>query len=531
MTGVDWVVLGAYILLMIVLGWWIGRRQHDQLDYYLGGRKMPAWQVALSILATQVSAISLIGAPAFIALRQGGGLVWLQYEFAIPLAMIGIMGWLLPHLYGSGDISIYAFLERRFGTATRLSVSAIFLSSRALGSGVALLATSIITAVCLDIPLLWAIAIIGAVSVLYTTQGGIVADIYSDILQLGLLWGGTLLTIILLWSRLEDPFGSLLAADRSRLTVFNIRSSGLGDGQSFSFWPMLIGGIFLYMSYYGFDQSQAQRVLTSASLKQSQKSLLINGLLRFPVVLSYCAVGLLLMVYIEQFPVFAGRLTNAPPDFLLPYFLREHFPAGLLGLTVAGIFAASMSSLDSALNSLSAVTWTDFILRWRPSLGGLPASRQLWISRLLTILWGIVTTSFALVMVGGSETVLEMVNKIGSAFYGPILAVFLLGLASRRACQPLVLTGLCAGVGLNVYLWLFQPGVAWMWWNLFGFTLTYGLGWVGGRKLRWEHQVAETKPDLLRLCRRFVAPSHLILLLVAFFMAMMVSFLLQIILT
>lgn len=531
MAIIDWVVLSAYIVLIIGMGWQVGRRQRTQVDYYLGGRVMPAWQVSLSILATQVSAISLIGTPAFIALRKGGGLIWLQYEFAIPLAMIGIMGLLLPEFHRHGDITIYEYLERRFGRATRMTVSAVFLISRALGSGVALLATGIIASVCLGLSLRATVLLIGIVAIIYTTQGGIVADIYSDIVQLAVLWAGTILTIGVLWTRLGDPIQSLLSGESARLIVFNVRSTGLGDGQAFAFWPMLLGGFFLYLSYYGCDQSQAQRLLTTADVRQSQKALLINGILRFPLVLCYCSVGILMIPYLQQFPQFAARLKDCPSDFLVPYFLQEHIPAGLLGLIVAGIFAASMSSLDSALNSLSAVTWNDFLTRWHPSLASLPSSRQVRISRWLTIFWGMAATLFALGMIGGPETVLEMVNKIGSAFYGPILAVFLMGMRSQRVRQLPVLAGLSAGVGLNLYLWMCQPGVAWMWWNVFGFALCFAVGFLGSWFMQHGTRRARFQPRPVEDGGMNLLPIDVIILLAVFVGSLVVSALIQAVLT
>jgi len=196
MTTIDWVVLSIYIIVIIGMSAFIGRRQKSQEDYYLGGRAMRSWQVGLSIIATQVGAISLVGAPAFIALKGNGGLLWLQYEFAIPQSMMGIMLIMVPLYHRTRAVTIYEYLEKRFGRATRMSISAVFLVSRGLGSGVALLATAIVTAVCLDWPLWQTILLIRGVSILYTTFGGIAADIYSDILQLIILWGGSLLAII-----------------------------------------------------------------------------------------------------------------------------------------------------------------------------------------------------------------------------------------------------------------------------------------------------------------------------------------------
>lgn len=480
MTPLDWIILSLYLLLIIGMSAFIGRRQKSQEDYYLGGRSMPPWQIALSVAATQVSAISLIGAPAFIALKANGGLVWLQYEFAIPLAMMLIMLTLIPIYHRIRGITIYEYLDQRFGAPTRTVMSLVFLLSRGLGSGVALLATGIVTAVCLNWPLWPTILLIGVVSVVYTTFGGIKADIYSDILQLAILWLGSFVAIGVLIGLLGDDIFTFASADQVRLQVFDFHSSGWGDGKTFAFWPMLIGGFFLYLSYYGCDQSQAQRLLTTSTPEEAQKSLFINGLVRFPLVLTYSAVGVLLISFLHLNPEFAARLEGQQPDALVPYFLTEYMPKGLLGLLIAGLFAASMSSLDSAMNSLSAATYRDFLIKISPRLENLTEKQQVSLSRILTILWGAIATGFALYLIGGQETVIELVNKIGSAFYGPVLAVFWLGMFSRRTTQGGVIAGLAAGVGLNIYLWqVHSATVSWLWWNVTGFLFAFVVGIIG----------------------------------------------------
>lgn len=482
MSGVDWGVLIVYILLIITMSWWIGHRQKNREDYYLGGRSMPAWQIALSIMATQVSAISLIGAPAFVALKLDGGLVWLQYEFAIPLAMILIMLVLVPVYHKTRAITIYEYLEKRFGRLTRFLISLVFLLSRGLGTGVALLATGIVTAVCLQWPLPQTILLIGVVAIIYTTFGGIVADIYSDIIQLAILWLGSIVAIIILGQMVDTQSIETVLAGSQRMQVFDFSHTGLGDGQTFAFWPMLFGGLFLYLSYYGCDQSQAQRLLTTSTVKEAQLALVMNGAFRFLLVLTYVAVGVLMIPFLAANPDFASKLSGNQPDFLMPLFLTEYMPTGILGLLIAGFFAASMSSIDSAINSLSAATYQDFLIRIRPALADISDKKQVRLSRALTVFWGIVGTAFALQMVGGSETVLELVNKIGSAFYGPVLAVFWLGILTRGSRQKGAVTGLISGVLLNIFLWQwFESEVSWMWWNVFGFFTAFIIGIITSR--------------------------------------------------
>ena len=467
MILLDWLIIAATIVLVLCVGFRLSRRQRDEVDYFLGGRRLRGWPVGLSLLANQVSAISLVGAPAFIAVKAGGGLRWLQYELAVPLAMAAIIVFLLPLYRGSRSISIYHYLEERFGPGLRLLVTMVFLLSRSLGSGVVLLATAYVTAVCLDISLLGALAAIALVTLVYTTLGGITADIYTDILQLAILWASALVCIILLVGMLGGVPGPLAASESGRYAV--IVTAG-GAGSTFSFWPMLLGGFFLYLSYYGCDQSQAQRLLTTADQGQARQALLINGLLRFPIVATYCFIGYLLIPFLAAHPDFAARIGELPPDYIMPHFFRRYVPAGFLGFVIAGIFAAALSSLDSALNSLSAVSWNDVLLKLRPGLNGLRQNRKLLVSRLLTVFWG--TTAFlaALAMADSGETVIEIVNKIGSAFYGPIAAVFVVGALAPRVRERAAICGLLAGFGVNICLWAFLSAtLSWMWWNVAGF--------------------------------------------------------------
>ena len=469
MVALDWVILGVYVIVIVGISYLVGRRQENQEDYYVGGRRVPSWQVGGSLIANQVSAISLVGAPAFIAVKEGGGLKWLQYELAIPLAMIVIMAVLVPSFRSMEGITIYQWIEYRFGTLARAMLSLVFLVSRSLATGVALLATSYVTSKCIDLPLDVTIIGIALIALLYTALGGIRADIYSDIIQLVILWIASIVSIVIIFLLLDGDL-SMPAGAGERLVVFHTSATGLGDGETFSVWPMLLGGFFLYISYYGCDQSQAQRLLATPNERIAQKALLLNGIFRFPLVLTYCAVGLLLIPLLDKMPFFAGEVMQHPPDYLVPIFFRQYMPAGMLGFIVSGVFAASMSSLDSAINSLSASTWNDMLLKVFPGMDAYSDRTKIRLSRLITIFWGVVTTWFALYMAGGTDTVIELVNMIGSAFYGPIAALFIVGMLLRAPGQGEAVLALVAGVMVNVYLWKWQPGVSWMWWNLSGFA-------------------------------------------------------------
>jgi SSS family solute:Na+ symporter len=181
-----------------------------------------------------------------------------------------------------------------------------------------------------------------------------------------------------------------------------------------------------------------------------------------------------LIAFIEYHPDFAASLKNQKSDFLVPMFLVRYFPSGLLGIMVAGFFAATMSSLDSALNSLSAATYKDVLEKMFPEkMKTLSPEQEVFVSRILTVLWGSVATIFALFLMSGQETVIELVNKIGSAFYGPVLGIFLLAIFVRERHAIPAIVALITGVTTNIILWQFFPDqISWMWWNGIGFIVT-----------------------------------------------------------
>lgn len=504
MGTVDWVVLGAYFLLVVGVSVGLMLRQRTAEDYYLGGRRVPATLIAGSIVATQASAVSLVGGPAFVALREDGGLLWLQYELALPLAMAVLIP-LVAAFHRWRVWSIYEFLEVRLGRPVRVAVSALFQVSRALAAGVSLYATALIFHVVLDVPLAWTVLAVGGVSLLYTLMGGILADIVSDLLQLGILWTGVLVGMAILWEGGGPDF--LRRVESARWQTLDLAGHGWGDGRPYGFWPMLIGGLFLYMSYYGCDQSQAQRLLTAPDPRTAARALLYNGLLRYPLVLTYVVFGLLLAGWLQvQTPPWMAHVRQ-DPNGLVPWFVRETLPTGLRGLFLAALLAAAMSSFDSAFNSISAATFRDLQMvgllptRWtRPR-------REVWVSRFITFLWGSFCMAFGIGLGRVPiPTVIELINMVGSLLYGPILATFVIALVLRGVQARDVLWGMAVGLGLNAWVAGAYPGVSWLWWNVLGFAGTVvgtllAAAWAR-RPVRWD-RAAFWRPESPALWRRY----------------------------
>ena len=462
----DWLIIGIYLSGMIGLSAYWGRNHTNQEDYFVGGRNLPWWAVGLSTMATQTSAISFISIPAFVALKPGGGFTWLQYELAVPLAIIAVMTFLVPFFRRLELVSVYEYLEWRYSPSVRYLVSLIFLISRALATGVGIYASGIVLSVCLGTPLWVTILIIGVATIIYDTIGGMAAVVYSDVIQMSILVAGItvcIFTAIDFAGGFSQMWQAFPATRRDAIDF----STGLGDGGAVPFWAFLMGGIFLYTSYYGTDQSQVQRELSAPTTADTKKSLIFNGFARFPLTALYILLGVAIYAVYAKSPELGLRVPYNKPDYLVPQFVLLYLPPGLRGILFAALLAAAMSSLDSALNSLSAATVHDFIA---PRLKD--QSRLLLFSKLTTVGWGIIITGFAFFVGRISDTVIESINKIGSAFSGPILAAFLVGVIFRKVSTRGIMAGIISGVAFNLYLWLGWPEIHWMWWNMFGFVVT-----------------------------------------------------------
>lgn len=485
MNFLDWGVITLYVAIIVGAGFNFGRAQKTIHDYYLAGRNVRWWQSGLSTMATQLGAISFVSAPAFVAVKENGGLKWLAYEFGVPLALILVMAVILPTFHRAGVISIYEYLETRFDEGTRMLVSLFFQIGRGLATAVSVLAGGLILSTAFGVSTASAIIAVGVITIVYDVLGGIRVVIFTDVIQMGiillgiLLCGGVALALV--------GWGTAWAAlAPERLEILDFSRWGFTPAGTYAFWPMTIGGFFLYASYYGCDQSQVQRELTVGNIDNVRKSLLVNAFGRFPIVLLYCLMGIFVGAVVAE-PSFLDRAgenlglgkegvraaLERDPDRLVPMFILTYLPHGLIGFIFVAILSALMSSLDSALNSMSAVTVRDFYQRyWKKNAD---QRHYLRASKICTLLWGIFCVGFALLFAGTPEatrqTTIVLINAIGSFLYGPILATFILGMMTRWAAPRSTKIGVWAGVGLNLALWQWTS-ISWLWWNFTGFLTT-----------------------------------------------------------
>ncbi len=499
MNWLDWTVVVAYLLFLIGVGAYLNRYQENTDDYFLAGQRMKWWQTGFSTMATQLSAISFISVPAFVALKKGGGIKWLAYEVAVPIALIVVMVVIIPVLHRGRYISMHQYLGERFDEKTRSLVSGLFLLMRGLASGVIIYGGAKILAATFKLPtlapesflssptqqVLIAILIIGVVTIIYDVLGGIGVVIFSDVLQMFVIVVGLLICGWIGLDLLNWNAEAVVQAydDPARFRAFDFRHWGVSKEEQYAFWPFLIGGFFLYVAYYGCDQSQVQREMSVANEDDVRKSMLLNAFGRYPIVLLYCLVGLVVgATFLTEAEAIAGNLNlsvetfrtrfQEHPDWMLPLFIRAALPHGLIGLLFVAAMAALMSSLDSAINSLSAVTIRDFYQEYLAP--GRSTSHYLRAGQVCTLLWGLFATGSALAFAlePSTQTVVEQINQIGTMFYGPLAAAFLMGLLTEWMLGTGVFAGVVVGMVTNILVWQLMPYISWLWWGPIGFLTT-----------------------------------------------------------
>ncbi len=471
MTWIDYTIIAIYMLGLLAVGWHF-RHQHGRQEFFLGGRTLPWQALTLSIMATQLSAVSFISAPAFVGLREGGGMIWLSYELALPLAM-GLLLWrLMPSLHKAGVVSIYDYLQKRFSPSTRLLISAVFQISRSFATAIMIYAISLILQGTMGLAQWHSIVLIGVITLIYSAMGGMKAVVYGDALQMILIVAGALTCLFVALDQLGGVSQMLAQVAPERLNAINPEGLGL-NGNDFGLIPMIFGGMVLYASYYGCDQSEAQRSLSSASLPELRKMLLSVAFLRFPITLIYCMAGLAVGALVLNSPELSAQIPADQPDWMMPIFIINHLPTGVMGILVVAIMAAAMSSLSSAINSLSAVSVEDYCrLRKRQ----VDDDSYLRMARFAGIFWGLATLTLSFYAGDIAPTIIEAINKIGSVFYGPVLAIFLLGIHSKHVTARDANVALALGVTCNITLWLSNSPIFWFWWNLIGLAVALVVG-------------------------------------------------------
>lgn len=427
----DYVVLVIYLIGVAGFGIIAGGKQKSTSDYFLGGRDLPWWAVCLSVIATETSTLTVIGTPA---VAFGGTLTFFQITLGYLIGRIVVSLVFLPRYFKGELVTAYAFLGERFGDGMRSLASVTFMFTRLLADGVRLFATAIPVKVIamsagLDISYTTIIVTIGLVTIAYTYIGGLKAVVWMDAVQMLIYVGGALIAVFIISGNLPDGwFESATMVGKTQIIDW---SGSLTDWltQPYTFVTAIIGGAVFTMASHGTDQLNVQRILACRTLTDGKKAMIGSG---FGVVFQF---GLFLLVGLLLWGYYGGaslaELELSRGDEVFPKFIVEGMPAGLSGLLLAGILAAAMSTLSSSLNALAGASVFDVI----PFLQKKAYSedRGLGLSRVMTLVWGVVFILFAMLFTDMQNPVVELGLSIASFTYGGLLGVFLLGFLNQRA--------------------------------------------------------------------------------------------------
>jgi solute:Na+ symporter, SSS family len=543
MSAIDWTIIAIYLVWIVWDGLRLTKRSSELEGYFLGSRSLPWWAVGLSVMATQLSAITMIGTTG-----QGyaDGMRFLQYYYALPVAMVILSVTLVPFFHNARIYTAYEYLEQRFDAKTRAFTSFLFLLSRSMSLGVVISAPAIVLSVMMGISVTNTVLLIAVPTAIYTMFGGVQAVAWTDVKQMVIIVTGLVAAVVVLIMGLPDGV-SMTEALRVAGSVGHLRTFDFTFDVTnpYTFWSGTIAALFLFLSYFGTDQSQVQRYLTTQSVDEARASLLMSAYWKIPLQALVLLVGVFLFLFyvfqpspmlfnpvhetalregpraaeyaavqqrfeaadrerqaaavalahaqrandsaqiaasgeafkasqarvravrteaIDLVKDIAGDRSYNDVNYVFPTFILTHMPVGLVGLLIAAIFAAAMSTISGELAALSTATVIDFYRRFVRQ----EASDQhfLFVSRLATGFWGLFASVVA-IWAAELGSLIEVVNKFGSYFYGSILGVFILAVGFRRASANGAFIGLIAGMASVGAVSAFTR-TAFLWLNVVG---------------------------------------------------------------
>ncbi|GAA1984536.1 sodium:solute symporter [Isoptericola halotolerans] len=474
---VDLVVIVAYLAATAWLGLKLSGKQKGLRDYFLGSRKLPWWAVCLSVVATETSALTVVGTPVMSFL---GNISFLQMAIGYLLGRIVVAFLMLPRYYDGEMVTAYAYLGKRFGQSTQTTAGVTFLFTRLLADGVRVLAAAIPLKLILDgmgIPTNYftIIVVLAVVTIAYTFIGGIKAVVWVDVAQMLLYVLGGILAIVVI--SVQTGGGWLTdAAEAGKLQMFVFSGNPISDPSSFI--PSVLGGAVFAMASHGADQLVVQRLLACRSKVEAQKAIIWSGVVVFFQFAVFLLVGLALWGYYDQrTPADLGLVRD---DEIFPLFIIEGLPQGLSGLLLAAILAAAMSTLSSSLSALSSSTVTDVYAKLRRS--PVTDEQGLRVGRWATIGWGLAFIAPAVFFQSDEGNIVVLALGIAGITYGGLLGAFVFGIFNKRARAKDANIAFVAAIGVNLYFFVMEKYVtgeiwlAWQWYPLLGVIVTFAVG-------------------------------------------------------
>ena len=475
---IDGLIVVVYLIAITLFGVRFRRKQQSIHTYFLGGKTIPAWALSLSIVATETSTLTIIGTPG---IAFGGDLSFLQLVLGYMAGRIFISLVLIPAYFKGEMYTAYQLMERRFGQKIKHATASLFLITRALAEGVRVLAIATVVGIVLGTGDLASILIISALTLIYTFEGGLTAVIWTDVVQLFIYIGGTLVAFFTILSYIPGGWDGVMANAGHKFAIWNFSTN---YHVPYTFWAGVIGGAFLNTASHGVDQLIVQRLLAARNERDSKAALLASGIVIFFQFTLFLVVGIMLYSFYLYHP---EESVPTLRDRIFPTFVVRHLPHGVSGLMIAAILAAAMSNLSSSLNSLASTTVVDFYIPFFKRSAG--TEEQLRISRWMTVVWGIILVVLAFLS-RGVQSVLEAGLTIASITYGSLLGVFLLGVLTRKANERGSIVGLGVGLFSMLAIWYYSTyynAIAFTWYVLIGTVITFSVGYLASFYLRQEN--------------------------------------------
>ncbi|MBC7934752.1 MAG: sodium:solute symporter [Rhizobacter sp.] len=528
MSSIDWIILITVLTIIILYGVYKSRTSKNLEGYFLSNRSMPWYLVLLSIMGTQASAITYLTGPGQ---AYTDGMRFVQYYFGLPLAMIVISFFFVPVYSRLKVFTAYEFLEKRFDLKTRTFTSFLFLLSRGLSTGVSIYAPSLILSSLMGWNIYLTNIVMGGVLIIYTMSGGARAVAYTQTLQMIIVFASLFMIAWIAVNMLPADVGFSGAIEKAKeLGKMNVITSGFKENgfdwkDKYNIWSGLIGGFFLALSYFGTDHSQVGRYLTAKNIKQSQRGLLMNGLVKVPMQFGILLIGVLIFSFYlhHKAPVFfdsakknvaertiygdslklvenrynaafaAGQTDQSnkersdykaivkkalPGDeandanFIFLRFVKDNLPIGLIGLLFAVIFLSAWGSIAAALNSLAACTVVDFHKKFW--IRKETEAQDYKIAQWYTFAWGVFCIIIAMFAHNIGNSLIEAVNILGSLFYGVILGIFLVAFWIKRVGATAVFYAAVISEILIIVIYNADI-ISFLWLNVIGALLVIGI--------------------------------------------------------
>ncbi len=468
LSGVDYLVIGAYLVAITAFGSWFARYQKTTRDYFLTDRSVPWWAICFTIVATETSTLTFIGIPAQ---TYAGNMTFLQLAAGYIIGRILVSILFIPAYFRGDLFTSYELLQRRFGTRVKTLSAVIFLITRSLADGIRLFTTALVISIVTQLPVTWVVIILGAAMIVYTMRGGVSAVIWTDVVQMFVYIAGAGAVAAALLNRIDGGWAEVVRLGRETGRFVALDAS-VDFTKAYTLWAGLLGGVALTLSTHGTDQYLVQRLLSARSQRDAAKGLVLSGFIVFVQFILFLLIGVMLFVHYQQVPLPQELARN---DQILPVFVVSELTNGLAGFIVAAIVAAALSP---SLNAMAATTVSDFYLPYfNPSAD---QAKQMRVSKQATVGWGIVQLAVASGAQFMNRSVLDAGLAVLSFASGAVLGAFLLGTLAPSVRERDTFAGMIAGLGVMTAVW-WATAIAFTWYVLIGAVTTCAVAIVSRR--------------------------------------------------